>query len=100
MRREFLLFVLVFAMLRADLARAQSLSPKSSKVDLNGLTKKASAGNIEAQFKLAQAYQFGLGVEKDLYEAVRWYRMAANSGNPSAQNNLGYLYATGPEGLK
>ena len=33
-------------------------------------------------------------------EAARWYRMAANSGDSAAQNNLGFLYETGPDGVK
>jgi len=44
--------------------------------------------------QLAVAYQFGKGVDQDIYEAIRWYRMAANGGDPNAQNNLGYLYQT------
>jgi TPR repeat protein len=39
-------------------------------------------------------------VDKSEYEAMRWYGLAANSGHTEAQNNLAYLYETGPDGLK
>jgi hypothetical protein len=40
-------------------------------------------------------YARGLGVPQDYAEAVRWYRLAADQGHASAQNNLGVMYATG-----
>jgi hypothetical protein len=40
-------------------------------------------------------YDAGDGVAEDDAEAVRWYRRAAAAGNPSAQYNLGLMYANG-----
>jgi len=40
-------------------------------------------------------YDTGQDVPQDHAEAVRWYRLAAERGNASAQHNLGYLYANG-----
>ena len=40
-------------------------------------------------------YARGLGVPQDYAEAVRWYRLAADQGHASAQNNLGVMYGTG-----
>jgi hypothetical protein len=40
-------------------------------------------------------YQKGSGVQRDLVEAVRLYRRAADQGDSFAQNNLGVMYATG-----
>ena len=37
----------------------------------------------------------GRGVAKDVYEAVKWYRLAADQGNVIAQYNLGVCYANG-----
>ena len=34
----------------------------------------------------------GQGVPQDYAEAVKWYRLAADQGNASAQNNLGFMY--------
>ena len=45
-------------------------------------------------------YDNGRGVLKDAAEAVRWYRMAAEQGDASAQNNLGVMYDTGEGVLK
>ena len=48
-----------------------------------------------AQNDLGVCYQFGQGVERDYYEAVKWYRKAAAQGHASAQNNLGACYEYG-----
>jgi TPR repeat protein len=40
-------------------------------------------------------YDNGQGVPQDDAEAVRWYRKAAGQGDPSAQYNLGLMYAAG-----
>ena len=37
----------------------------------------------------------GEGVPQDLAEAVKWYRLAANRGDVSAQYKLGTMYANG-----
>src|SRR5258708_12130768 len=104
MRRELLLIALLLTIVHPDFAKAQSLTApstqKSSRIDLKGLTKKADSGNTAAQFQLGLAYHFGNGVDKYIYEAILWYRMAPNSGDPVAQNNLGHLYQTGPQGVK
>jgi TPR repeat protein len=40
-------------------------------------------------------YEKGLGVPRDSKEALKWKRMAAEQGEPRAQNNLGVKYAKG-----
>ena len=40
-------------------------------------------------------YDTGAGVPQDDTEAVRWFRLAADQGNASAQVNLGVMYDTG-----
>lgn len=59
------------------------------------LVRQAEAGNPEAQFNLGKCFYNGDGVEKDLKEAVKWYRKAAEQGNGNAQNNLGFCYRFG-----
>jgi len=54
----------------------------------------ASAGNPDAQVMVACAYQTGLGVERDVLAAERWYRKAAAQNHVIAWNNLGSLYAS------
>ena len=36
--------------------------------------------------------QEGAGVEKDVAEAVRWYRLGADQGHASSRYCLGYCY--------
>lgn len=55
----------------------------------------ADDGDPRAQYNLALLYHGGLGTEKDLGEARRWYTLAAQQGNDDAQYNLGVLYAQG-----
>ena len=37
----------------------------------------------------------GQGVPQDYGEAAKWYRLAAEQGNPTAQSNLGSMYYSG-----
>ena len=46
---------------------------------------KAKQGESWAQFNLGLQYEYGLGVEKDENEAMRWYRAAAKQGYARAQ---------------
>ena len=55
----------------------------------------AEHGYARAQFNLGVRYENGLGVSKDMGEAVKWYRKAAEQGNAVAQFNLGRCYAHG-----
>jgi TPR repeat protein len=45
----------------------------------------------QAETYLAQMYLNGMGVLQDYAEAVKWYRLAAEQGNPNAQFNLGRM---------
>lgn len=44
----------------------------------------ADQGFTEAETSLAQCFERGFGVEKDLTEAMRWYARAAAKGNEKA----------------
>jgi len=55
----------------------------------------AEQGNSGAQFLMGQLLFFGLGMERNDAQAVKWYGLAAQDGNAEAQYRLGYLYATG-----
>lgn len=57
--------------------------------------KKAEAGDAEAQFEVGKAYSLGEGVEKNLSQALVWYKKSAAKGNVKAQNNLGVAYKYG-----
>ena len=54
-----------------------------------------SSAEIEEWFESGQAYHYGDGVAKNMVEAVRWYRKAAEHGHVTAQLRLGNAYASG-----
>ena len=51
----------------------------------------AKAGDPDAQYNLAHAYQVGQGVPADPKLAQDWYLKAANQGHEEAQTNLGLI---------
>jgi TPR repeat protein len=53
------------------------------------------ASIAKAQYALAWHYHTGSGVVKDMAEAVRWFRLAAEQGHVSAQSDLGWCYQAG-----
>lgn len=55
----------------------------------------AQRGSFGGQFLYAWCLQLGAGTEKDIPEAIRLYRMAADQGYGPAMNNLGDLYYHG-----
>ena len=40
-------------------------------------------------------HELGQGISKDYKEAVKWYRLAAEQGNPHARYKLGTMYYNG-----
>lgn len=57
--------------------------------------KAAEAGSIRATHNLAICYRFGLGVERDLDEALRLYHAAYDGGHSEAAYDLGLCYEHG-----
>ena len=51
-----------------------------------------STPSDHAQYNLGVKYDTGEGVPQDAAEAVRWFRLAAEQGIASVQNNLGLMY--------
>ena len=51
----------------------------------------AKKGNSDAQCVLGMMFERGIGVERNHFEAVRWLREAAKSGNTGARNQLAQL---------
>jgi TPR repeat protein len=56
---------------------------------------KADSGEADFQKKLGRFYEDGDCVNKDLTQAVLWYRKASGRGNAAAKNQLGYLHFKG-----
>jgi len=78
--------MLGFAALLSVSSSAQTLSSValSEKPDsqLAALSKKALAGDTQAQLRMGIAFEFGQGVDQNLVEAMHWYRIAADRGDP------------------
>lgn len=59
----------------------------------------ADRGDAEAQCIVANMYQLGLGLERDVLEAVRWYEKSAEQGYGVASNNLAGIFTIGDQGI-
>jgi hypothetical protein len=60
------------------------------------LRERAANGDPEAQFTLGKNYEAGRGgLKQDFAEAYRWYRLAAETGDPWAQTSVALLYRFG-----
>ena len=59
------------------------------------LLESAKAGQAKAQCELGLCYELGDGIKKNLVEAVKWYRKAAEQGYPEAYCYLGICYEQG-----
>jgi len=79
----------------SQIGGAETAPAKRSSSDIVELLKKASSGDISAQFEMGRAYETGNGVRENPEQAAVWYRKAAEQGNPKAQNSLGVLYWSG-----
>jgi TPR repeat protein len=88
MKRIFLFGIALMTMVACDL-RADE------KNALDDLTTKAIAGDAGAQMTLAMDYRDGRVVRRDYSQAMRWAHMAADQGNASAMDFLGYSYLRG-----
>jgi TPR repeat protein len=58
--------------------------------------KAADQGWVDAQLELGNIYYFGEGsIQKNYARAAKWMTLAANQGNPSAENALGVMNENG-----
>ncbi|WP_409766509.1 hypothetical protein [Ferrovibrio sp.] len=59
----------------------------------------AERGDVAAMRNLGHLYRWGQGVERDIQQAMHWYRRAAETGFARAQANLAAIYLQGDEGV-
>ena len=57
-------------------------------------------GDASAQYILARLYLDGIGGQKDVRQAVRWFNLSAEKGNRLSQATLGKLLFTGEAGAR
>ena len=64
-------------------------------MEIQELKTLAEGGDAESQNNLGNAYQDGLGIEKDYVKAVEWYQKASKQGYEKAKaENVSYLVGT------
>lgn len=84
-------FIIFAATVLGGANSAAAQSPFEKKVEL------AASGDLASQLSVAQAYQYGLGTDKNIDEAINWYEMAAAQSDPLAMYELGGLVYKGIE---
>lgn len=89
------LILLVWLMVGVTVPRAA----ETDRGSFEHVKAKAEAGDAEAQFELSRRYYIGEGTAKDLTEAVKWLRKAAENGLARAQGALGSSYFYGEGGV-
>jgi hypothetical protein len=77
------------------LTKPETVRGKTSGKPPGGIARQPIDGYPPAQNNLGTLYAFGAGVPKNLEEAVRWYRLAAEQGSSSARANLAREFTDG-----
>ena len=57
--------------------------------EIKALITKADAGDAESQFRVASAYDTGVGAPRSGENAMKYYMLAAEQGHANAQNSVG-----------
>lgn len=78
----------------------QNLRANEPKIAVSHLKLATTHRHPEATFNLGVCYETGIGVEKDMKNAMECYRAAASLGHKKAMYNLGVFYVHGRGGLK
>lgn len=90
-----LYLILVFCLIRGKLNRLKR-NVKMFRLSYEA----AKQGDADAQCDLGYCYQEGIGVVKNDYEAIKWYKESARQGNANAQYNLGDFEKNNDEAIK
>lgn len=64
-----------------------------------GRSHREGKGDENGQYNLGLIYLRGSGVPKNMKEAEKWLKMAAEQDMSEAQNDLGVVYVLGGDGL-
>ncbi len=80
---------------RAETAGAQAMARGEYARAVKELMVAAKAGNRQAQYDLGLAYRDGKGMGRDLNQAYKWIRQAADKDLPEAQFEVGQMEEDG-----
>lgn len=72
-----------------------NIDPSQAQGLFKKLENQAILGDSIAQFDIAQMYEHGIGVEKNINEAIKFYTLAARQQDLRAEYNLGLIYLEG-----
>lgn len=61
-------------------------------VDVGAVKMAVANGEVEAAHNLGFMYERGIGVEKNVDEAIKWYKVGAEGGVADSQWNLALMY--------
>lgn len=67
------------------------LLPWNERLGVEWYEHRGERGDVQAQAIAGAMHERGIGTPVDLSEALRWYRLAAENGQPAAQFRLGVL---------
>ena len=92
-RTFFTLIIFSFSLL---CSYAQTNEQTDSVPDIQAAIRAANEGDVSAQCFLGIVYSVGqYNVEQNYTEAIKWFTMAAEKGEPTAQYNLSLFYIEG-----
>lgn len=66
-----------------------------SEMDFKQTLALAKQGDADAQFRLAEMYENGIGVDINIEEAIKWVTKSAYQGNDKAELSFGAMYLHG-----
>lgn len=72
-----------------------SLQQTKNQATIDLLLGRAALGDSTAQFSLGQLYQDGIGINKNVQDAIKYYELASAQQDLRAEYNLGLLYLEG-----
>ena len=101
--RKFLIFTLIFFAVSASavdidkktLSALENIRQGYMQYGFNELRKVAITNGLAAQFYVAVCYENGIGVDKNLTDAFKMYRKAAERGLPDAMFHIASFYRDG-----
>lgn len=73
-------------------------NPHKEEVEFQRLLDRANHGDADAQFAIGLRYRHGIGVDKDILEAIGWYKIAGYQLHDSARAELQELANDPPAG--
>jgi len=95
MSKRNLVLATAIMMLSACKPGEEAIVPVPEVADSGSLISYANQGDTESQFVLGTMYFYGIGVEKNIFEAKEWFAKAAHLGDTNAQITLGSMFFAG-----